>query len=255
MGASQSITKQVNKTVQETEEKEACNCSSVVYNHIGDINLSYGPCCIGTNLTIDQNAHAKCDCSMSMAIDSLSKQANKMSNEAKSSLSLAVSTQQGNMTDEEFVKTALTATCNSSSSATNYIKQINETLANCCDMTDEEIHEFSKVKQTISQTGSVQGQCLMSLAAKVEANMSSKDTASASTTDPLNYAISTISSHAVYYIIGAVVIAGIYFLSRLASNKKGEHEYDHEGEYGDERCETSLIAKALLNSAYAPKRT
>lgn len=259
MGSSQSITTQVNKAVQDTEANETCNCSAVVDNHIGDINLNYGPCCMGTNLTISQNASAKCNCSMSMAITSLAQQANTMTNEAKSSLSLTSSTQQGNMTDEQFVKTALNATCGTSASATNFIKQINETLADCCDMTSAEVNAFKNVKQNISQTGSVQAQCLMSLAAKVSSSMSNKATGKALSTDPLNAALdtgvdglsnmmTTLAPYLPIIVIAVIAVVGIMLVLKFTGGKSEDHSHNHDDEdgddgdeYDDERAEMSLV--------------
>ncbi len=244
MGSSHSTTEQVNKVVLSQEKTSKCTCSATSDNEIGGITVSCGPCC-SCPLEVNQKAEASCDCDMKSAIESLAKMSDQMTAKTKSSFSFATSSSDSTQINETNVSQILTDTCNSTSTAKNYIGSIdiNQT-GSCCGATDAQIKAMAEAKHVFNQTASAQGKCLMSIAAKMSGDMDNKDENDTTTTDPLNAALSTITDgltnmfgdltqYLPFIAIGVVVVVVMMQIGK-------HHESAPPPPQGDERAEMAI---------------
>ena len=76
MGASVSVTSEVQSVLDKTSVNETCECKSSAVNQMGDITVrSKG--CLTLPLSVSQKASAKCNCPVKAAISQLAQMASQ----------------------------------------------------------------------------------------------------------------------------------------------------------------------------------
>lgn len=219
MGGNVSVQTHVNKTVQTFKEKSSCSGNIDISQTISGIKIKpIG--CPPPSFTFENDSKGVAVCDESSMIDQLAKDASKMTDKQKSSLSLSANLDASVFDNETSVKQAIKKKCHEKADAKQTISNI-DYEPNCTGMSTEAMIATSKAAQTAFENrSSLTAMCVSRLVSTADQNTDS-------TQDDSQTNVGIGGNFVELIVLGVVAVALIHaLLGRGGDKKKEQSEYD-----------------------------